>query len=162
MASLMLIQLLNFILIVQIWPVALASVKLISGWMGTLLLGYTISSNPSIQEEKLPLSLIIFRISAIGLIWVFLSMNVQNIMEWLPIDYTYLFIGLVYVLTGMLSFNFQYPLDVIMGLIVFLTGFDLIYSSLEGSVLVTGIYGLIVILISLVGVFLYNSQMDRA
>jgi hypothetical protein len=39
--------------------------------------------------------------------------------------------------------------DVIIGLLTFLAGFDIIYSSLEGSALVTGIYALIVILISL-------------
>jgi len=40
------------------------------------------------------------------------------------------------------------------GLLIFLAGFDIIYSSLEGSALVTGIYGLIVILISLISSYL--------
>ena len=44
--------------------------------------------------------------------------------------------------------------EIAIGLLIFLTGFDIIYSSLEGSALVTGIYGLIVILISFISSYL--------
>ena len=45
-------------------------------------------------------------------------------------------------------------MEIAIGLLIFLSGFDVIYSSLEGSALVTGIYGLIVILISIISSYL--------
>jgi hypothetical protein len=160
-AILSIIQLIGFILILQIWPIALASIKLISGWMGSLLIGYSIYANPNDSSNEFPLSQIFFRLTIIGLIWIFLTINAGLMLEWLPIDYTFLFIGLIFFITGMISFGiFKEPVEIIMGLLVFLAGFDIIYSSLEGSALVTGIYALIIVLISLIGVFMQSSSVE--
>ena len=159
-AFLAIMQLIGFILILQIWPIALASIKLISGWMGSLLLGYSLYQSQEILERKYSISLILFRVSIICLICLFLAGNVTVISQWLPIESATLFIGLLFFFTGIISFSlFKYPIEIIMGLLVFFSGFDIIYSSLEGSALVTAIYALIVILISLIGIVMRDVSM---
>ena len=50
MLVLAVIQLIGFILILQIWPIALASVKLISGWMGVALMSATLASTKNNRQ----------------------------------------------------------------------------------------------------------------
>ena len=161
-AILAIVQLIGFILISQIWPIALASLKLISGWMGSLLLGYSLYQGEETSEKEYSISLILFRGSIVCLICLFLAGNVSIISQWLPIETTSLYIGLLFFFTGIISFSlFKHPIEIIMGLLIFLSGFDVIYSSLEGSALVTVIYALIVILISLVGIIMRDVSMGE-
>jgi len=51
--------------------------------------------------------------------------------------------------------------EVILGLLMVLIGFDIIYSSVEGSALVTGIYAFIIILICLLGTYFSPVVSDR-
>ena len=153
-ASLSVIQLLGFILIIQIWPIALASVKLISGWMGTSLLGTSMIPRDSLSDENVPLSSKIYKLALMALGWVVIAASIPSLNNWLPIEYTNLYIGMLFVLGGVFLLSLHNTaFEVLTGLLVFLVGFDVIYSSLEGSALVTGVYGMIVILISLAGVY---------
>lgn len=147
--------LIGFILIVQIWPLPLAAVKLISGLMGVILISTGKINFPEQPEEKRSLSFIIFLILVLSISWIVVSATTQKLNEWLPIAYTNLFIGLVILFAGILKFSLgRKVFDVMIGLLVFLSGFDIIYSSLEGSALVTGIYGLIVLSIGILGSYL--------
>ena len=151
MALLGAVQLIGFILIVQIWPVALASVKLISGWMGVALMSATMaSSGNEIQGESQPSSKV-FKLMIAAFSWVVIVASIDRLNAWLPISYTNLFVGLVFFFCGIFYISLISEINgIVVGLLIFLAGFDIIYSSLEGSALVTGIYGLIVILISFV------------
>lgn len=155
LAIVSLIQLTGFILIVQIWPIALASVKLISSWMGIALLG---TSYVMIEEGKgyaIRISTKIFRLMLLAFSWVLVTTTVQNLNDWLPISYTNLFVGMIFFLAGILMISFEtLIMNIIFGLLIFLEGFDVIYSSLEGSALVTGIFGVILISICLAGSYL--------
>lgn len=155
LAGLTIVQLIGFILIVQIWPIALASVKLISGWMGASLLGTAMLSGNQEDEIKHTVSRNIFRFVLMALGWVVTAISAPIINEWLPISFTNLSIGFLFILCGTFMFGLnKTPSQILIGLLIFLSGFDIIYSSLEGSALVTGFYGLITILISLIGVYL--------
>jgi len=155
LAGLSVVQLISFILIVQIWPIALASVKLISGWMGASLLGTAMISGNQEDEIHFVLSRNVFRLVLMMFGWVVTAISAPIINEWLPISFTNLTIGFLFILCGIFMFALnRTSSQILIGLLIFLSGFDIIYSSLEGSALVTGIYGLIVILISLVGVYL--------
>lgn len=148
-------QLIAFILIVQIWPVALASVKLISGWMGISLLAMTLFYSSTPVQQKPPDSAKLYRILLGTFGWIIVFASVQPLNEWLPISYTHLFIGLVFFINGLILLGFsQSVLDTVLGLLVFFAGFDIIYSSLEGSALITGIFGVIIVSICLTGSYL--------
>jgi len=147
--------LIGFVLIVQIWPLPLAAVKLISGLMGVILISSVEANAAGEPEEKRSLSFQIFLFLVLSVSWIIVSATIGRLNEWLPISYTNLFIGLVILFAGIIKFAIgRKVFDIIIGLLVFLSGFDIIYSSLEGSALVTGIYGLIVLSICVLGSYL--------
>jgi hypothetical protein len=155
MAGLAAIQLIGFILIVQIWPIALASVKLISGWMGVALMSATMASTGENIKSEIQTSARVFKLMQVAFSWIVIAASVEKLNSWLPISYTNLFVGLVFFFCGIFYFSQEYDINgVAIGLLIFLAGFDVIYSSLEGSALVTGIYGLIVILVSFISSYL--------
>lgn len=148
-------HLIGFVLIVQIWPLPLAAVKLISGWMGVTLLATTFASASNSFTENPPISSRIFR-ALLGVFgWILVLVSVQRFNDWLPISYTNLFVGLVFFVSGIIYLALRSStLDTVLGLLLFFEGFDVIYSSLEGSALVTGLFGVIIISICLTGSFL--------
>jgi len=161
-AGLAIVYLVSFIIILQIWPIALASVKLIGGWMGVVLISASQISKPETEREKLFNSQSIFRFLVTALIWVVISAEASVFNDWIPIPYTNLYIGLIIIAGGLIfaSVN-QNIFDVIIGVLTFLAGFDVIYSSLEGSALVTGVFALIIIFISLLNTY-FSSSLNEA
>ena len=147
--------LIGFVLILQIWPIALASVKLISGWMGVALMSATMASSIDSRNYELQTSAKVFKLMLAAFSWIVIAASVEGLNSWLPITYTNLFIGLVFFFCGIFYFSQEQDINgIAIGLLIFLSGFDVIYSSLEGSALVTGIYGLIIILISIISSYL--------
>jgi len=157
-AGLAIQYLISFILIVQIWPLALVSVKLISGWMGVVLLGVSLISFEYHGESEKPVSERLFACISLFLFWMVITATISRLNEWLPISYTNLYIGLTMMASGLLQTSHKIDIvGILIGLLSILIGFDIIYSSLEGSALVTAFYGLINIALCLLGVFILNT-----
>ena len=149
-AGLASVYLVGFIVIIQIWPVALASVKLISGWMGIALLSTSMLNSMNQTNSHRFTSEIVFRFLMAVLLWIVVASIAPSINEWLPIPYTNLYIGVSLMGSGLLFMSLTDDfIEIVLGLLTILAGFDVIYSSLEGSALVTGIYAFIVIMICL-------------
>jgi hypothetical protein len=156
LASLYLVEL---IIILQIWPIALASVKLISGWMGIALFGTARLNSDDQPEDRRFSSEIVFRLLMVFLIWMVIAAIAPQINAWIPIPYTNLYIGLATMGGGLLFIGLSNnEFEIVLGLLIILVGFDIIYSSLEGSALVTGIFALIIILICLLSVYFLPSD----
>lgn len=152
LACLSMVQLIAFLLIAQIWPIALAAVKLLSGWIGIAILGSSLLVIDEQSGTEQNSSFRLFKFALTSLTWMVIIVLVQRLNIWLPISYTHLFSGLVFFLCGILFVSIHHSIiEAITGLLIFLAGFDIIYSSLEGSALVTGIYAVVVLLISLLG-----------
>lgn len=161
-ASLASIYLIEFIVIIQIWPVALASVKLISGWMGIALLSTSMLNSMNQANSHRFTSEIVFRFLMVVLIWIVVAAIAPSINEWLPIPYTNLYIGVSLMGSGLLFMSLTDDfIEIILGLLTILAGFDIIYSSLEGSALVTGVYAFIIILICLLCGYFSSVVSDR-
>jgi hypothetical protein len=155
LALVAIIELIGFIMIVQIWPIALASVKLISGWMGIALLATTFTYSSARSDSPSPVPSRIFRFMLVTFGWLLVIVSAERFNEWLPISYTNLFIGMVFFISGMIYLALRMnSIDTVLGLLIFFEGFDVIYSSLEGSALITGIFGIIIISICLIGSYL--------
>src|SRR4030042_6650287 len=88
MLFLAVIQLIGFILILQIWPIALASVKLISGWMGVALMSATMASSGSEGRKDIQTSAKVFKIMLAAFSWIVIAASIDNLNAWLPISYT--------------------------------------------------------------------------
>jgi len=161
-AGLAIQYLISFILVVQIWPLALASVKLISGWMGVILLAISLVSFEYQGESDKPVSERWFLLATLLLLWMVITATTPRVNEWLPISYTNLYIGLVLMASGLLQTSHKMDIvGMVIGLLSVLIGFDIIYSSLEGSALVTAFYGLINIALCLLGIFILNTSGKR-
>ena len=97
----------------------------------------------------------VFKLMLAAFSWIVIAASVERLNSWLPIPYTNLFIGLIFFFCGIFYFSQEHDINgIAIGLLIFLSGFDVIYSSLEGSALVTGIYGSIVILMSIISSYL--------
>lgn len=141
-----------FLLVAQIWPMGLAAIKLIAGWLTGVLL--SMANAPTQLEETFfsPRSARIFRLFSAGLVLMIIFAITPSVNTWLPIPYHYLLIGLMLIGMGVLQFGIsQRPLRVILGLLTLLSGFEVIYSSLEGSALLAAILAAITLALGLIG-----------
>ena len=118
-----------FILVLNSWPLEMAVVKLVTGWisasvlgLGLLGLGDRISSSSRYYPSE-----IIFRISAAGLIVLVTISVVPKMREWLPwISPTQAFAGLLLIGLGVLHLGFtRQPFRTVLGLLTFVSGFEI-------------------------------------
>jgi hypothetical protein len=152
-----------FLLVAQIWPIGLAAIKLVAGWLAGVLLSMV--NSPRQLEETFfsPRSARIFRLFSAGLILVIVFAVTPSVNTLLPIPYHYLLIGLMMIGMGVLQFGIsQRHLRVILGLLTLLSGFEVIYSSLEGSALLAAILAAITLALGLIGsTILMNDQLQE-
>jgi hypothetical protein len=151
-----------FLLTLQHWPLGMASVKLVAGWMSAAILGMTRSSFPSqeIDEQGFWPRGRLFRLFAAGMVllvvWA-LTPTVDTIMA----DAGYAVTGgsLILIGMGMLHLGItSYILRVVIGLMTVLSGFEILYSAVEGSILVAALLAAINLGLALVGAYLLIAQ----
>lgn len=148
-----------FLLVSFSWPLEIAVVKLVAGWMSTAVLFLARSNRPSSQEEEriiasvpgtffmgftaLLIGLSMYSVMPTALRW-FLGASPQQVLGgvWL--------LGLG---TLQLSFSRQ-DIRIIIGLLTVVSGFEILYSTLEASVLMTGLLALLNIGLAFVGAYL--------
>lgn len=147
-----------FVLTLQHWPLSMASVKVVAGWMSATILGMTRSglSNEDPQEESIWPGGRLFRLFAATIVLLIVAVvtpGVDNIMAdagFAVTNGSLLLIGM-----GLLHLGITARiLPVIMGLMTVLAGFEILYSSVEGSVLVAALLAVINLGLALVGSYL--------
>jgi hypothetical protein len=146
------------VLTLQHWPLGMASVKVVAGWMSAAILGMTRSglSDEDPQEESIWPRGRLFRLFAaaiILLIVIVVTPSVDNIMADAGSAVTtgsLLLMGM-----GLLHLGITARiLPVTMGLMTVLAGFEILYASVEGSVLVAALLAVINLGLALVGSYL--------
>jgi hypothetical protein len=147
-------------MVLAIWPVGLAAVKLVTGWMAGAVLGASVSG-----EEGLKLSFkeinqeLRFRFVLGLLIVLFMFLISSRIDNLLPIPNSFLVGGGVLMGMGLLQVGLtREPLRVVLGLLTFLSGFEVYYAFIENSVMVTGFLAIITLGIALIGAYLLNIE----
>jgi len=147
-----------FVLTLQHWPIGMASVKVVAGWMSAAILGMTRSglSNEDPQEESIWPRGRLFRLFAAVIILLIVAVvtpGVDHIMADAGFPVTngsLLLIGM-----GLLHLGITARvLPVTIGLMTVLAGFEILYSSVEGSVLVAALLAVINLGLALVGSYL--------
>ena len=145
-----------FLMVAQIWPIGLAAIKLVAGWMAGVLLSLSNISTALEKNGKETRSVVVFRGLAALLLLIIMFSVAPTVNIWIPISYSYLLIGLIMISMGLLHFGIsQQPLRVILGLLTLLIGFEVIYSALEGSALLAAILAAITIALGLLGSYFY-------
>jgi hypothetical protein len=147
-----------FILTLQHWPLGMASVKMVAGWMSAAILGMTRSgiSAETIEEEDTWPRGRLFRLFAsciVVLIVAVVTPSVDTIMA--DPGFAVTSGSLILIGVGLLHLGITASyLRVTMGLMTILSGFEIIYAAVEGSVLVAALLAVINLGLALVGAYL--------
>jgi len=147
-----------FALVVQYWPLSMAAVKLITGWMATAALGMTRLNLPQEEEtqtrnlsEEWPFWLI-------GAIIVILigsaaAPRIESLIPGIGLPFTlgsFTMIGLGLLQLGRSS----QVLRVVVGLLTLLCGFETLYAAVESSILVAALLSAVNLGLALAGSYL--------
>jgi len=154
MASLAVLYLGLFLLVINYWSFGLSAVKLVAGWMALAILtasqgGGEVNQNPLNRQG------VLFRIIAALVIWllVFLIAPSLSFLTTLPLPVTWS--GLILIGMGLLQLGMTtQTIKVIIGLLTVLAGFEVFYASIESSVLVAGLLAMITIGLAAAGAYL--------
>jgi hypothetical protein len=147
-----------FWLIALSWPVELAVIKLVVGWVAGAMLG---ASPPAdfIEEKFSSTSGLVFRILAAIMVWILVYTTAPLLANWIPAQPAILWGGLLLIGMGLLQLGMStHPLRAVLGLLTLLSGFEILYAAVEVSVLVTGLLALINLGVALVGSYLVNVE----
>ena len=146
-----------FWLVLGHWPLGMAVAKLITGWMaaGVLLMTRLAMPADTPEESAWPQGRL-FRLFACLLIALAAASLVTLVPAWLPgISTAEAFGGLVLVGLGILHLGMTVqPARVITGLLTVLAGFEIMYASVENSLLVAALLSALNLGLALVGSYL--------
>ncbi|HEY9121875.1 MAG TPA: hypothetical protein VIM80_02660 [Brevefilum sp.] len=163
-AALALQYLAVFYLVTLSWPIGLAIVKLIVGWMATAAIGLTCLRQ---MEEDTPTestSSLFFRALA-GLMIILVMFVISSTLQ----ETVFPNVELVIIRSGLMMVGMALmqlgtnasPYLTIMSLLSFMAGFELIHAALERSTLLTGLMASVNLGLALVGVYFIMKSTDR-
>jgi len=160
------------------WSLAMSSVKLVAGWISCTVLGMALLSLPefSFRTEKqnltrlenggvntpiqtrLPLGRPFLLLTAVLILLTTFSLAglAQNWFEGTP--FSVLLGGFILIGMGLLQLGFserQFP--IILGLLTTLSGFEILYASIDSSALVAGLLAAANLGLALIGAYLIVS-----
>lgn len=144
------------------WPVSLAAVKLVAGWMAAAILGISrINELPSDRQrwptERLFLGLVIL------LIGLSASTLEASVSTWIPnLRPAQSWGALMLIGVGLVNLGIaSRGLQVVASLLTALAGFEILYAVVENSTLVAGLLAIVNIGVALVGAYLLSSLPDE-
>jgi hypothetical protein len=151
-----------FILVTINWPIEMAVVKVVAGWMACAVLaigGNEASSAPSVawvEEDHAWPSSRLFRLLASSLVFLIVISLSPRLVEWLPhFTFAQAAGGAVLIGMGLLHLGLtSQPLRVAIGLLTTIAGFEILYSVVEASALVAGLLATVNLGIALAAVYL--------
>ncbi len=146
-----------FGLVALTWPLEMAVIKLIAGWIGAAVLGLDLSavSVRTFSAGKINLSRGIFRI-LLALIFVFSVWSFVPEVAQLLVSATYdqILAGLMLCTFGILQFGIStHPLRVVFGLLTLLSGFEILFATINTVSFVAGFLAILNLGIALMGAY---------
>lgn len=153
-----------FVLVGVSWPLGMAVIKLIVGWMCGAVLGMTEVNRPEEVREGVLASQVLFRALAAGLVVLVVFSVAPQMGAWLPrTPQAVILGGLTLIGIGLLHLGMTaHPLRVIIALLTVLAGFDVLYAAAELSLLVTGLLAGISLGLALVGAYFLTQSVPDA
>jgi hypothetical protein len=142
----------------QHWPISMAAIKLVTGWMAIATLGITLlnlKETSDTGEQFWPQGRL-FRLFAAGIVTVIVFTAAPRVEAIIPgiglpvISGSLILMGLGVLHLGMTA----QPIRVILGLLTILSGFEALYAALESSVLVAAMLSVVNLGLALVGAYL--------
>lgn len=169
-----------FVLAALEWPLAMAVVKLVAGWMAGAVLGmamvslpelsgktdptYSISTLPGRYSTATPSSRLFYLLAAavVGLVVVSQTPRVTILLADIRLEQVWG--GLILIGLGLLRLGFTaQPLPTTLGLLTLFSGFEILYARLEAAPLTAGLLAGINLGLALAGAYLLlASHMEEA
>ncbi len=151
------IYLAEFILVALVWPVGLASIKFVIGIICVIILFSANHSSDTQDSAKFNTSYRMLKAVITILIWLMVFYFSNQLLVWVPTSQNLIkgsltLIGMGIVQVGIISDT----KSVILGLLMFFAGFEILYSAIETSVLLAGLLALVNFGLSLVGSYLIS------
>lgn len=147
-----------FWLITQHWPIGMASVKLVTGWMATAALGMTRLGLTQVEQEQTTFwpQGRVFRLFGAGIVGVVAFAAGPQVESLNPgIGLPVIVGGLLLAGMGLLHLGITSEiLRVVIGLLTFLCGFEIIYAAVESSILVAALLAVANLGLALTGSYL--------
>lgn len=166
MGVLALQYLVAFVFISDAWPLELAAVKLVAGWMAGSILGLTrmslFADEPNLRD--LDRTGVAFRVFAALLVLLVVLGAAPRLSAWAaPIGLNLAWVALVLMGMGLLQIGLASGVfPAVLGLLTLLSGFEILYAAIEVSTLVAGLQALITLGIALVGAYLLSAPTMEA
>jgi hypothetical protein len=162
-----------FILTAIQWPFTMSLTKLVAGWIATAVLGMAIASLVSVNQPStqrtipenlfqritgLSFSAWIFRVVTAFMIVLVVLTLAPATAEWVPgIHFEQVLGALILLGLGLLHLGLTAnPLRVVIALLTTLSGFEIIYATVESSTLVAGLLAGINLGLALIGAYLLS------
>lgn len=141
------------------WTLSMAAVKLVTGWMAATVLGMTRAAHdPKLASapDQSWLSGRFFRILSATLVFLVAVSATPNVVKFLPGIGTPEVAGsLILMAMGLLMLGLTtQPLRVIIGLLTFIAGFEILYAAVENATLVVALLAIVNLGLALVGAYL--------
>jgi hypothetical protein len=146
-----------FLLASLVWPVGLAAVKLVAGWMAGAVLGAAQPAPELVEDSRFGGSSFIFRLLVAVMVWIMVFTLAPLVVDLVPLPAPLVTGAMLLVGMGLAHLGMTTrPLRVLVGLLTVLSGFELFYAAVEDSVLVTGMLVVITLGLALVGAYLLD------
>ncbi len=145
------------ILVAEHWPIGMAAVKLVAGWMATAAIGMTLTTTqPEVAPGRLWSQGRAFRLFMAAMIFVVTAAATPRVegamggVEAPVIAGALLLSGM-----GLLQLGTRGDIaHVVFGLLTVLAGFEIFYAAVEGSILVAGLLAIVTLGLGLAGAYL--------
>jgi hypothetical protein len=147
-----------FWLVQLTWPIGMAAVKLLTGWMVCVILGIA-ELSAGHEEEDTDLSWPqgrVFRLLISGLVVLVSVAIVPSLVNWLGVIGhprawgSMLLMGMGFLQLGTTTG----PLRVVIGLLTVFSGFEIIYAAVETSILVAALMAVVNLGLAMIGAYL--------
>jgi hypothetical protein len=150
-----------FVLVSLTWPLEIAAVKVVAGWIAGVVLSLALINLPGGISDERPLivSDLIFRILAAILAGLFAFTGGAKLISWLPeITLLQAYGGMILIALGLLHLGLtSQPFRVVLGLLTVLSGFEILYAAVESSILITGLLAAVTLGLAMLGAYLITA-----
>lgn len=149
----------------QHWPMSMAAIKLVTGWMVITTLGMTLlnlGESDEAAEHFWPQGSL-FRLFAAGLVIIIVIAVAPGLEGIIPgIGLPVISGSLILIGLGMLHLSITtQPFRVIVGLLTVLSGFETMYAALESAVLVAAMLSVVNLGLALAGAYLMTAGREE-
>lgn len=143
-----------FFMVMQSWSVGLALVKLIVGLVSSAIL-VSVLKDENEQQINVDRAGQVLRSLVAVFFWVTVFFSVPALQSWLKVEPSIIAVSSILIGIGLLQLGMtNQPVFVAIGLLTFLSGFEVLYSALEESILLAGLLAVVNLGIALVASYL--------